>query len=243
MELYMQGKDHGRMILNSVETSPMVWPNVNLEDGTTVRPKTYEELDEMEKLHNTCDLKAANIILQVYSPPPQSTPYGLPLHQQHYPPQSQSIFNHSQPSITQSAYPQMIMPQQPQQSQVELPQVESRLSVPTFIPGDDLIDCLNKSMAFIDLSGRGSGFQENSSRSRGNSTGQRKTVKCYNCQGFGHMARQCTMPKRKQDVAWFKEKVLLVQSQAEGKMLDEEELAFLVDLGIANGPKIARLIM
>nr|GEW70900.1 hypothetical protein [Tanacetum cinerariifolium] len=62
---------------------------------------------------------------QVYSPPPQSTPYELPLHQQHYQPQSQSTFNHSQPSITQSEYLQMIMPQQPQQSRVELPQVES----------------------------------------------------------------------------------------------------------------------
>nr|GEY76637.1 retrovirus-related Pol polyprotein from transposon TNT 1-94 [Tanacetum cinerariifolium] len=60
-------------------------------------------------------------------------------------------------------------------------------------------------------------------------------MKCYNCQGLGHMARQCTMPKRKQDAAWFKEKVLLVQSQAKGKMLDEEELTFLADLGIADG--------
>nr|GEY23654.1 hypothetical protein [Tanacetum cinerariifolium] len=149
MELYMKGKDHRRMILNSVENGPMVWPNVTLEDGTTVRPKTYEELSELEKLHNTCDLKAANIVLQVYSPPPQSTPYGLPLHQKHYLPQSQSTFNHSQPSVTQSAYPQIIMPQQPQQSQVELLQMESGLFVPMFLPGDDLIACLNKAMTFM----------------------------------------------------------------------------------------------
>nr|GEW49305.1 putative reverse transcriptase domain-containing protein [Tanacetum cinerariifolium] len=86
---------------------------------------------------------------ETYSPPSHSIPYGLPLHQHHYPPQSQSTFNHSQPSVTQSAYPQMIMPQQPQQSQVELPQVESGLSVPTFLPGDDPIACLNKAMAFM----------------------------------------------------------------------------------------------
>ncbi|GJW84793.1 putative reverse transcriptase domain-containing protein [Tanacetum coccineum] len=49
------------------------------------------------------------------------------------------------------------------------------------------------------------------------------------------MGRQCTMPKRKRDDAWFKEKVLLVQAQAESKMLDEEELVFLADLGIADG--------
>ncbi|GJV80788.1 retrovirus-related pol polyprotein from transposon TNT 1-94 [Tanacetum coccineum] len=80
----------------------------------------------------------------------------------------------------------------------------------------------------------GSGFQGNSSESRGNSTRQAKTMKCYNCQGMGHMAKRCTMPKRKRDATWFKEKVLLVESQAEGKMLDEEELAFLADPGIAE---------
>nr|GEV56401.1 hypothetical protein [Tanacetum cinerariifolium] len=39
----------------------------------------------------------------------------------------------------------------------------------------------------------------------------------------------------KQDDAWFKDKVLLVQVQANGQILHEEELAFLVDPGIAEG--------
>ncbi|GJW34824.1 hypothetical protein Tco_0057744 [Tanacetum coccineum] len=33
--------------------------------------------------------------------------------------------------------------------------------------------------------------------------------------GEGHMARQCTQPKRKRDATWFKEKIFLVQEQAE----------------------------
>nr|GFD50197.1 hypothetical protein [Tanacetum cinerariifolium] len=33
----------------------------------------------------------------------------------------------------------------------------------------------------------------------------------------------------------FKEKVLIVQAQAEGKELDEEQLAFLADPGVADG--------
>ncbi|GJV48950.1 retrovirus-related pol polyprotein from transposon TNT 1-94 [Tanacetum coccineum] len=36
---------------------------------------------------------------------------------------------------------------------------------------------------------------------------------CYNCQGEGHMDRQCTQPKRPRNSAWFKEKILLVQAQ------------------------------
>ncbi|GKB07891.1 hypothetical protein Tco_0836175 [Tanacetum coccineum] len=50
------------------------------------------------------------------------------------------------------------------------------------------------------------------------------------------MTRQCTKPNRKRDATWFKEKVLLVEAQGNGKVLNEEELEFLADLGIAEGP-------
>ncbi|GJZ91599.1 hypothetical protein Tco_0663526, partial [Tanacetum coccineum] len=53
--------------------------------------------------------------------------------------------------------------------------------------------------------------------------------------GEGHMSRQCTKPKRKRDDLWFKEKVLLVQAQAHGQILNEEELAFLADPDILEG--------
>ncbi|GJZ81327.1 hypothetical protein Tco_0646321 [Tanacetum coccineum] len=49
------------------------------------------------------------------------------------------------------------------------------------------------------------------------------------------MSKQCTKPKRKWDDSWFKDKVLLVQAQAKGQILHEEELAFLADPGIAEG--------
>ncbi|GJR52373.1 hypothetical protein Tco_1402894 [Tanacetum coccineum] len=35
--------------------------------------------------------------------------------------------------------------------------------------------------------------------------------------------------------SWFKDKVLLVQAQANGQIIHEEELAFLADLGIPEG--------
>ncbi|GKB18910.1 integrase, catalytic region, zinc finger, CCHC-type containing protein [Tanacetum coccineum] len=67
--------------------------------------------------------------------------------------------------------------------------------------------------------------------SRSNS-GKQRIVTCYNCKGDGHMSKQCTKPRRKQDDSWFKDKVLLVQAQASGQILHEEELAFLADPGI-----------
>ncbi|GJV70017.1 retrovirus-related pol polyprotein from transposon TNT 1-94 [Tanacetum coccineum] len=66
----------------------------------------------------------------------------------------------------------------------------------------------------------------------GSNSGKQRIVTCYNCKGEGHMSKQCTKPRRKRDDSWFKDKVLLVQTQASGQILHEEELAFLADLGI-----------
>nr|GEX86647.1 hypothetical protein [Tanacetum cinerariifolium] len=48
------------------------------------------------------------------------------------------------------------------------------------------------------------------------------------------MSKQCTKPKMKRDKAWFKDKVLPVQAQANGQILHEKELDFLADPGIAE---------
>nr|GEV51430.1 hypothetical protein [Tanacetum cinerariifolium] len=63
MELYIENRENGRMILNSVQNGPLVWTTVVQEDGTT-RTKKYEELSVAEKLQANCDLKATKIVLQ-----------------------------------------------------------------------------------------------------------------------------------------------------------------------------------
>nr|GFA26958.1 hypothetical protein [Tanacetum cinerariifolium] len=68
----------------------------------------------------------------------------------------------------------------------------------------------------------------------GSNSGKQRTVICYNCKGEGHMSKHCTKPKWKQDDSWFKDKVLLVQVQANGQILHEKELAFLADPGITK---------
>ncbi|GJS44834.1 integrase, catalytic region, zinc finger, CCHC-type containing protein [Tanacetum coccineum] len=79
----------------------------------------------------------------------------------------------------------------------------------------------------------GTTYKNNATSSRGNTTtGQARVVKCYNCQGEGHMARQCTQPKRPRNAAWYKEKAMLAEAQEAGQILDEEQLAFLADPGI-----------
>ncbi|GJV89552.1 hypothetical protein Tco_1533490 [Tanacetum coccineum] len=137
-------------------------------------------------------------------------------------------------------------PQAPTQLMIELPFVDSGFAVPMFSPGDDLIACLNKAMAFLtavassrfpitnnqlrassnlrnqatiqdgrvtvqQVQGRqgqnysGNTYKSNATSSRGNTTsGQARVVKCYNCQ----------------------------EAQEAGQILDEEQLAFLIDPGI-----------
>nr|GFB80635.1 hypothetical protein [Tanacetum cinerariifolium] len=65
----------------------------------------------------------------------------------------------------------------------------------------------------------------------GTNSRKQRVIVCYNCKGEGHMSKQCTKPKRKKDETWFKDTVLLVQAQANGQVLREDELEFLADPG------------
>ncbi|GKE75885.1 hypothetical protein Tco_1537926 [Tanacetum coccineum] len=66
MELYMLNRQNGRMILESVESGPLIWPLI-MENGVT-RPKKYSELSATEALQADCNIKATNIILQGLPP-------------------------------------------------------------------------------------------------------------------------------------------------------------------------------
>ncbi|GJT75903.1 integrase, catalytic region, zinc finger, CCHC-type containing protein [Tanacetum coccineum] len=64
-------------------------------------------------------------------------------------------------------------------------------------------------------------------RVRNTNPGQARQIKCYKCNGIRHIARNCTQPKRPQDLDYFKDKRLLMQAQENGVVLDEEHLLFL----------------
>ncbi|GKB22805.1 hypothetical protein Tco_0862206 [Tanacetum coccineum] len=151
----------------------------------------------------------------------------------HQPP---SHFNnyHSQ-YTTPYAYPPPTIPQQPQ---VEFPQIDSGLVVIIFLPGDDLIACMNKATTFLSavFSPRYPSTNtqlRSSSNLRNQATVQDGRVTVQQVQG---RQGQNAVDSRSQGdaLAWFKEKVLLVQAQAEGKELDEEQLAFLADPRVAD---------
>nr|GEV58700.1 hypothetical protein [Tanacetum cinerariifolium] len=62
MELYMLNRQHGWMILESVESGPLLWPSI--EENGVSRLKKYSELSPTEAIQADCDVKATNIILQ-----------------------------------------------------------------------------------------------------------------------------------------------------------------------------------
>ncbi|GKE05804.1 putative ribonuclease H-like domain-containing protein [Tanacetum coccineum] len=88
------------------------------------------------------------------------------------------------------------------------------------------------------------GYKSNATSFRGNNaSGQERVVKCYNCQGEGHMAKQCTQPKRPRNAAWYKDKAMLGKAQEAGQILDEEQLAFFVNPRVLDGQANAKAVL
>ncbi|GKD49689.1 hypothetical protein Tco_1278665 [Tanacetum coccineum] len=212
------------MILNSVKNGQLIWPTVAEEDGTT-RTKRYEELLVVEKLQADCDLKATNTVLQGF------------------PSDVYAIINHHKVAKEIWDRVKLLM----QGTKFSLQEKEC-LAVPIFNQGDDPIACLNKEMDFLIVVASSRFHSTNnqlrtSSNLKNQATIQDDRVTMQQVQGRqgqsyageGHMAKQCTRPKRTRNAAWFKEKAILVEAHAFSQILDEEQLAFLADLSILDG--------
>ncbi|GKF47445.1 hypothetical protein Tco_0137247, partial [Tanacetum coccineum] len=114
--------------------------------------------------------------------------------------------------------------------------------------GDDPIDAINHVMSFLTVVVISRYPITNNQLRNSSNPRQQATIndgrvtlqpihgrQTYFVAGEGHMSKQCTKPKKKRDDSWFKDKVLLVQAQANGQIIHEEELAFLADPRIAEG--------
>ncbi|GJX24493.1 retrovirus-related pol polyprotein from transposon TNT 1-94 [Tanacetum coccineum] len=210
MELYMQNREHGRMILESAEHGPLIWPIIE-ENGMT-RTKKYAELSLTEKIQADCDIKEINIILQ-----------GLPT-------DIYLLVNHHRVANDLWEKVQLLM-QVNTKFLNSLPPEWSKFVTDVKLVKDLHTTNFDQLHAYLEQHELHANevclMRERS---------QQRAIKCFNYQGEGHMARQCPKPKRKRDATWFKEKVLLVKAQGNGKVLNEEELEFLADLGITEGP-------
>ncbi|GJV44169.1 retrovirus-related pol polyprotein from transposon TNT 1-94, partial [Tanacetum coccineum] len=136
---------------------------------------------------------------------PYSPTYEAPHHPQPYQQGFQTQLSLTPPSAPQNAYHTSPMLQQPQ---VAFSQLDSGLAVPSFLPGDDLIACLNKAMAFMVTIQQVQGRQG---------------------QSFAGTGTTGNVTSSKGNIVTCHVKMLLVQAQESSHVLDEEQLEFLTD--------------
>ncbi|GKF83593.1 hypothetical protein Tco_0245249 [Tanacetum coccineum] len=67
MLLYIKGKEHGKLLVDSVLNGPFKYGTITVPGTQTtpaiVRDRTYEELTDLEKIRESYDIKATNIVL------------------------------------------------------------------------------------------------------------------------------------------------------------------------------------
>ncbi|GJY20455.1 integrase, catalytic region, zinc finger, CCHC-type containing protein [Tanacetum coccineum] len=181
-------------LVNHQEAAKDIWDRVKLlMKGTEL---SYQEREC--RLYNLFD-KFAYVQGETLYPDPLALVANSP-----------TLYNPSQSPQHLVSHQPFISPSVTQHSQANFAQLDFGFVVPTFQQGEDPIECINKAMAFLSVvASRGI-----ATTSRGNyAAGQPRVVKCYNCQGEGHMARQCTQPKRPRNATWFKEKLMLAEAQ------------------------------
>nr|GEU78086.1 retrovirus-related Pol polyprotein from transposon TNT 1-94 [Tanacetum cinerariifolium] len=220
MELYMLNRQHRWMILEYVESGPLLWPSIE-ENGVT-RLKKYSKLSPTEAIPADCDVKATNIILQ-----------GLP-------PDVYALVSTNKVAKELWERIQMLMQGTSltkQDMECKLyPSTNNQLRTSSNPRQQATIN--NGRVTIQPIQGRQNSMTAGSSRpyTSGSSgtSGKQRVIVWYNCKGEGNMSKQCTKPKRRRDEQGFKDKVLLVQAQANGQVLQEDELEFFANLGIAE---------
>ncbi|GJV04856.1 hypothetical protein Tco_1338425 [Tanacetum coccineum] len=69
-------------------------------------------------------------------------------------------------------------------------------------------------------------------RAEGNGNGNNgNQVRCYNCRGLVHLARNCTVRPRKRDAAYLQTQLLIAQKEEAGIQLQAEEFDFMAVAG------------
>ncbi|GKB04295.1 reverse transcriptase domain-containing protein [Tanacetum coccineum] len=212
-------------LINDMKMIPMSTSNmqINTKFVNHLQPKWSRFVTAAKQARDLH--KPLALLENTYNPPPsynrnqtqyQAPPFEVYQPYQHYQsstPITQQLIQ--SPSLQSYA---LIVVQQPPTFQSD-----TGFAIPTFLPTDDPIASLNKAMIFLSLvyrlkcrqsqgyTGNAGNNQASGARVRNAWANQIRVVRCYNCNGEGHIAKQCTAKKRVKDSEWFKDKMLLAQ--------------------------------
>nr|GEV36604.1 hypothetical protein [Tanacetum cinerariifolium] len=175
MELYMLNRQHGRMILESIENGPLLWPTV--EENRVTRSKKYSELSTTEAIQSDCYVKATNISLQGL--PPEVYALGESL--RHFYLRFSLLLN------DMNIY------------NMKLKQFQVNTKFLNTLPLE-----WSKFVTDVKLGRQNSmttGISRQYTSGPSGTLGKHRVIVCYNCKGEGHMSKQCIKLKRKRDEA------------------------------------------
>nr|GEZ80387.1 hypothetical protein [Tanacetum cinerariifolium] len=232
IRLFIKGKKHGRMMLDSIDNGPLDY--LTVEENRQTRPKKYSELTEAQQLQNYSDVQVRNIILHGLS----LDVYALVIHQD----VAKDIWDRVKMLMkgTELSY---------QEHECRLYNLFDKFA---YVQGETLCEYYWRFSQLINdrytiemtmqqvqvntkflnvLPSEWSKFVTDMKLAKClySTNYDQLVVKCYNYQGEGYMTRQCTQPKRPRNAAWFKEKLMLAKV---AQILDEEQHAFLANPGI-----------
>nr|GEW09771.1 hypothetical protein [Tanacetum cinerariifolium] len=260
MELYMMNRQHGRMILESVENGPLLWPTVE-ENGVT-KPKKYSELSATEAIQADCDVKATISFSKVSHQ--RSMHWECKLYDEFdkfaYKKgeslrdfylrfslllNDMNIYNMKLERFQENTKFLNTLPPEwskfvtdvklygsPYQSSQYRSHSQSPTPFSITYPSNDFQSSVHHNL-YNPLSSIPQ-VEYAPSVHQQSDFSQPDTSLVVPVFQKGHMLNQFTKSKRKRDEAWFKDKVLMFQAQVNGQVLHEEELEFLADPGIAE---------
>ncbi|GJR69826.1 hypothetical protein Tco_0015891 [Tanacetum coccineum] len=258
MELYMMSRQHGRMILESVENGPLIWPSI--KENRVTRLKKYSELSATEAIQTDCDVKAINNILQGLPPEERQCKLYDEFDKFAYK-KGETILNIKFLNTLPPEWSKFVTDVKLIRDlhTTNIDQLHAYLGQHEFHANevhlmyernsDPLALVATHQMTW-------SPYQSQQYSTHQSSTPLSITYPSNDYQSSIHhnvyspsssipqleYAPSCTKLKRKWDDSWFKDKVLLVQAQASGQILHDDELAFLADPRISEGQATQTII-